>query len=604
MAGVRALPDLVSHLVVNTSGLAKAEAEAKASGARIGTSMAMVGAAIGVAVVGAAAGIGIASVKMAKDFETSMAHVVNDAGESRKALAMVSAEVLKMAGEVGVAPLKLADALYFVESAGFHGAAALNVLRVSAIAAKVSGADMTAVADITTSALNAYGMAADQAAHVTDVMLQAVSEGKMKFQDLAVAMPTVLPTAAALHVGLDEVGAAIATMTMQGDHASDAATHLRMMMLMLVAPTSMSAKAMQEMGLNASDAQKQAMNAATGLKSIHLTASELSASMTTGGPHALLNTLKLLNDRLNLAFPNANDPRREAILKQILSLKGMQAALELTGTHISQFTSNEQGMADASTGVGKTMAGWQDIQGQLNTKLDQFKGKIDAFMISLGNALLPLAVSAVDFLGRAFDGLNQVLDGVGASKTTEENLNLVGGRTKEAAAAMGDGPDGMTTAITNLTGGIKDFMDSKSTKDFVKLWDDVATALERVGAALNILHKGWDLSPFGGVIDTATAAAKSLSEGGSGTVSLPHGPGKRAAGGPVLPNSIYTVGEQGPETLVMGSRGGTVIPYGGSGQGAASRVIHLRIDSPIVLDGREVGRFVKEQIVKDLAGLA
>lgn len=38
----------------------------------------------------------------------------------------------------------------------------------------------------------------------------------------------------------------------------------------------------------------------------------------------------------------------------------------------------------------------------------------------------------------------------------------------------------------------------------------------------------------------------------------------RASGGPVMPGNVYTVGEQGPETLVMGARGGYVIPNSGS----------------------------------------
>lgn len=39
----------------------------------------------------------------------------------------------------------------------------------------------------------------------------------------------------------------------------------------------------------------------------------------------------------------------------------------------------------------------------------------------------------------------------------------------------------------------------------------------------------------------------------------------RASGGPVIPGGVYTVGEQGPETLVMGSRGGYVVPNAGDG---------------------------------------
>lgn len=45
--------------------------------------------------------------------------------------------------------------------------------------------------------------------------------------------------------------------------------------------------------------------------------------------------------------------------------------------------------------------------------------------------------------------------------------------------------------------------------------------------------------------------------------AAPHLP-NRASGGPVLPGGMYTVGENGPETLVMGSNGGMVIPSGGT----------------------------------------
>jgi len=43
--------------------------------------------------------------------------------------------------------------------------------------------------------------------------------------------------------------------------------------------------------------------------------------------------------------------------------------------------------------------------------------------------------------------------------------------------------------------------------------------------------------------------------------------GGKAAGGPVTAGGAYTVGENGPETLVLGSQGGSIIPNGSSGAG-------------------------------------
>jgi hypothetical protein len=46
----------------------------------------------------------------------------------------------------------------------------------------------------------------------------------------------------------------------------------------------------------------------------------------------------------------------------------------------------------------------------------------------------------------------------------------------------------------------------------------------------------------------------------------PMTPGHRASGGPVIPNTVYTVGERGPETFVP-SQAGTIVPNGRAGAG-------------------------------------
>ena len=77
------------------------------------------------------------------------------------------------------------------------------------------------------------------------------------------------------------------------------------------------------------------------------------------------------------------------------------------------------------------------------------------------------------------------------------------------------------------------------------------------------------------------------------SINLPFGiggPAGRAGGGAVLPGGIYTVGERGPETLVMGGAGGTVIPSSGtaasspmSTAGTNMRGLEQRLDAIIGL---------------------
>jgi hypothetical protein len=101
-----------------------------------------------------------------------------------------------------------------------------------------------------------------------------------------------------------------------------------------------------------------------------------------------------------------------------------------------------------------------------------------------------------------------------------------------------------------------------------------------------------------GAISRAQGALNSLT-GGSGH----HDPigdwlsGGRQHGGPVLPGGRYTVGEAGPETLVMGRRGGYVVPHGGGG---SLRPVVIQL----VMDGRVVADLVDKRLGLRLATAA
>src|SRR5665213_722123 len=139
---------------------------AKAEGMFGGVAKAGLMAVGGLAVVGA--GIGVVAVKMAADFQTSVTQLATGAGESVKNLKLISDGILAMAGQVGQTPIDLAKGIYMIESAGYHGAAALDILKVAAEGAKVGNADLAVVTDAVTTSLNAYHLPASQAAEVTN----------------------------------------------------------------------------------------------------------------------------------------------------------------------------------------------------------------------------------------------------------------------------------------------------------------------------------------------------------------------------------------------------------------------------------------------------
>ena len=192
--------------------------------------------------------IGVASVKFFADFESSMAKIVGLVGVAKEQVEDWKEQVLAMGPATGQGPEKLADALFFITSAGIRWAEAMEVLEMAAKAATGGLGEAKVVADLVTSAMNAYGKENLSAAQATDILVAAVREGKAEATSLAGAMGMVLPIASEFGVTFDQVGAAFAGMTRTGTNARVAATQLKAILSSMASPSQKAEKAMAKFG--------------------------------------------------------------------------------------------------------------------------------------------------------------------------------------------------------------------------------------------------------------------------------------------------------------------------------------------------------------------
>lgn len=237
------------------AGQKKVSDSAKASAISLGT----VGKVAGIT----ALGMGIAGalmVKAAGNFQDSTTHLVTDAGESAKNLGMVQAGILQVSTATGTSAKAITDAMYHIESGGFHAQAGLALLKTAAQGARVGGADLDTVSKTLVSTMNAYGMsstnAATQQRMATSVMNQlitTVSRGDMRMQDLASSLSSVAPLAAAAHIQFSQVGGAIATMTAQGMTAQQATQDLANTIRALSNPNNVAIHEMNQLGISSND---------------------------------------------------------------------------------------------------------------------------------------------------------------------------------------------------------------------------------------------------------------------------------------------------------------------------------------------------------------
>lgn len=200
---------------------------------------------------------GFAAMKFASDFEDSMKRIQGLVGLSADAVDRLGNQVLELAKTVPVGPVELADALFFITSAGLRGQQAMSALTVSAKAAAAGLGDTQVVADAVTSAMNSYAKSGLTAAQATDIMIAAVREGKLPPEELAGVLGSVLPIASQMGVTFDQVAAAIASSTRQGLAATRAATGIRFMLSSFMKPSQAAVEALDSVGMSIGGLQKE-----------------------------------------------------------------------------------------------------------------------------------------------------------------------------------------------------------------------------------------------------------------------------------------------------------------------------------------------------------
>ena len=197
--------------------------------------------------------------------------------------------------------LDLLSASYDVASAGFGETAELtDVLKASQLGATGGFSELATVADATTSVLNAYGLESDKAAKLVDGFIQTQNDGKIVVDQYAQQIGRLAPIAAGAGVGIDELNAAISTVTATGVPVESTFAGLRQVIAAIQKPTSEAAKAAKELGIDFSATALSTKGLGGVLEELVAKggASEETLAQFFGSVEARTAILPLLNDQL------------------------------------------------------------------------------------------------------------------------------------------------------------------------------------------------------------------------------------------------------------------------------------------------------------------
>ena len=201
--------------------------------------------------------IGGAMAKTSLDFEASLSQIVGLVGVADDQVNQWREDILALGPAVGKGPTELADAMFFITSAGLRGQNALDALTLSAKASAAGLGETKVVADAVTSAMNAYGAEVVSAASATRSLVGAVREGKAEAASIAMSLGRVIPLAAEMGVRFDQVNASIAALTRLGSGAEETVTSLNSLLLGIKAPTQQAEEALASMGLSSAELRRQ-----------------------------------------------------------------------------------------------------------------------------------------------------------------------------------------------------------------------------------------------------------------------------------------------------------------------------------------------------------
>ena len=233
----------------------------------------------------------------AADFATAKIKTLGvDADALKPKLATLSNE---LSGQAST--LQLLSASYDVASAGFGETAELtDVLKASQLGATGGFSELATVADATTSVLNAYGKSSDEAAKLVDGFIQTQNDGKIVVDQYAQQIGRLAPIAAGAGVGIDELNAAISTVTATGVPVESTFAGLRQVIAAIQKPTSEASKAAEKLGIDFSATALSTKGLGGVLEELVAKggASEETLAQFFGSVEARTAILPLLNDQL------------------------------------------------------------------------------------------------------------------------------------------------------------------------------------------------------------------------------------------------------------------------------------------------------------------
>ena len=400
----------------------------------IGRTLSVVSAATGAALA--------ASVKWAAEYETAVAKVSTIMDTNTMSVGQMSDSIMQLSNDTGIAASDLANSVYDAISAGRETGEAVEFVAQATDLARAGFSDTGTSLNLLSTILNAYGLEASEVTNISDKLINTQNRGRTTVAELASSMGSVIPTAAAFGVNLDQLASAYVVMTKNGIDTAAATTYLSGMLNelgksgttaadIIVANTGKSFTQLMQEGWNLSDVLS--------LVSINAKNSGLSMADMFGNVRAGRAALTLTND---------GGAEFAATLESMGQAAGMtDAALEkVTNTSAAKFQKAMNSIKNAGIEAGSAFL--TEFEPAITKILNAVQNAAKWFG-NLDDSEKKLAVRTavvVTAIGPAVSALSKLSSGASKAVGYYEKMRPAIAAAKTALDAQRASLEGMTAA--------------------------------------------------------------------------------------------------------------------------------------------------------------
>ena len=375
------------------------------------------------AVSGAISAVGGYAIKTGAEFESAMSRVQAISGATGKEFDALKQQAMELGASTAFSASEAAEGMENLASAGFNTNEIIAAMPGMLDLAASSGEDLASSADIAASTLRGFGLEAEQAGHVADVLAKNAADTNAAVADTGEAMKYAAPVAHNFGISMEECAAAIGIMFDAGIKGGQAGTSLRGALSRLAKPTDDMKEIMNKLGLEFFD--------------------------SNGKMISLTEQTKMLSEKMS----NLTDEERNNALVTLYgqeSLSGMLALVQAGSNKIASLTESYKNCDGAAAEMAKTM------QDNLKASLEQVGGAAETFGIKVYESMSDDLKSAADTASESINQITDAFENGGLKGAVEEAGDVFAELSVDVANQAPKMVDSAVTFIQAFVGGIYD----------------------------------------------------------------------------------------------------------------------------------------------------